>query len=151
MPNLWYISEMGLKGLVGPVLLMGLMWLVGPCLAWDTTLSKLVEEVKPTPPPPPLVPPPPTPPPLLPPSPHQVKASHQQTFYQFLDLQPNCTTDDVRRAYKKLALVLHPDNNTAEVLRFFFLLSLHSFFSGCRKPVSSVGSHIRGDEGQGVA
>lgn len=43
----------------------------------------------------------------------ELQNTYKQTFYEFLSLDPSCTTADVRRAYKKLALVLHPDKNDA--------------------------------------
>ena len=44
----------------------------------------------------------------------EVQSLHQQTLYEFLGLDNSCTSADVRRSYKKLALQLHPDKNDAE-------------------------------------
>ena len=44
----------------------------------------------------------------------EVQATHHKTFYEFLGLQPADSTAEVRRAYKRLALQLHPDKNDAE-------------------------------------
>ena len=44
----------------------------------------------------------------------EVQALHQQTLYEYLGLDSSCTSADVRRSYKKLALQLHPDKNDAE-------------------------------------
>jgi DnaJ family protein C protein 1 len=43
----------------------------------------------------------------------EVQAAHGKTCYDFLGVDNACTSADVRRAYKKLALLLHPDKNDA--------------------------------------
>ena len=37
----------------------------------------------------------------------------QKNFYEFLGLTQEATSNEVRKAYKKLALQLHPDKNDA--------------------------------------
>lgn len=39
-----------------------------------------------------------------------------QNFYEYLELDPDgkATTNDVRKSYRRLSLVLHPDKNDAE-------------------------------------
>lgn len=37
-----------------------------------------------------------------------------QTFYDLLELQKNCTQEDVEKSYKKLALRYHPDRNPGD-------------------------------------
>ena len=36
-----------------------------------------------------------------------------KTFYEFMDIGHDATTNEVRKAYKKLALIWHPDKNDA--------------------------------------
>jgi len=43
----------------------------------------------------------------------ELQTTYKKTFYEFLDVDPSCSTSDVRKGYKKLALVLHPDKNDA--------------------------------------
>ncbi|EOD26490.1 hypothetical protein EMIHUDRAFT_64530, partial [Emiliania huxleyi CCMP1516] len=37
--------------------------------------------------------------------------------YEALEVQANATLDDIKKAYRKLALVLHPDRNGGEEAR----------------------------------
>jgi len=67
-----------------------LLLLVVPALAWDTAELDLFDLVE------------------------EVQQQRQQTFYQFLQIEQDASTTDVRRAYKRLALILHPDKSDAE-------------------------------------
>lgn len=42
----------------------------------------------------------------------QVK-KHSRDYYQILGLEKDCTVEDVRKAYRKLSLKVHPDKNKA--------------------------------------
>ena len=37
-----------------------------------------------------------------------------QNFYEYMELTPEATTSEIRKAYRKLSLILHPDKNSAE-------------------------------------
>ncbi|KAI5449927.1 Chaperone protein dnaJ [Naganishia albida] len=43
----------------------------------------------------------------------RVRACKVTEYYAILDLQKTCTDNDIRKAYRKLALALHPDKNGA--------------------------------------
>lgn len=36
-----------------------------------------------------------------------------QNFYEYLDISSEATTSEVKKAYRRLSLVLHPDRNSA--------------------------------------
>ena len=40
--------------------------------------------------------------------------SINQNFYEYMELTQEATTSEIRKAYRKLSLVLHPDKSDAE-------------------------------------
>lgn len=48
----------------------------------------------------------------------QVKSEKKEpTFYELLDVPTNADTKTIRKAFKKLALTMHPDKNKVKILK----------------------------------
>ena len=58
-----------------------------------------------------------------------------QNFYEYLDLTQEASTNDIRKAYRRLSLVLHPDKNDAPDagLKFRWLASIYEILKDPQK------------------
>ena len=58
-----------------------------------------------------------------------------QNFYEYMELTQEATTSEIRKAYRKLSLVLHPDKNDAEdaSIKFRWLASIYEILKDPEK------------------
>jgi len=59
----------------------------------------------------------------------------KMNFYEYMELTQEATTSEVRKAYRKLSLVLHPDKNDAEdaEIKFRWLASIYEVLKDTEK------------------
>ena len=58
-----------------------------------------------------------------------------KNFYEYLELPNDASTSDIRKAYRRLSLVLHPDKNPAEdaEVKFRWLASIYETLKDPKK------------------
>lgn len=63
----------------------------------------------------------------------RVRKCRTTDYYTILDIESSATESEIRKAYRKLALVMHPDKNGApgadEAFKSMFLMIFYCFFT----------------------
>ncbi|KAK9883527.1 hypothetical protein WA026_001702 [Henosepilachna vigintioctopunctata] len=58
---------------------------------------------------------------------------HETEFYDILEVSSNCTDEDLKKAYRRLALLYHPDKNPTEGERFTRISQAYEVLSDPKK------------------